>query len=124
MSNEGAQVDGAVTDSEKGQPLAGVVVKAQVDPSTDYNYMRSRSSTTDQNGHFVLKDVPPRKYKVTANLPKPETSGSAIKSEAVTVSLGDRDHRVMDFKLTLPKSEKALPHEVAESFCRGFTYHE
>lgn len=105
VSNDGAQVEGTVSDSDKAQPLAGVVVKAQVDPSTDYNYMRSRSATTDQNGHYVLKDVPPRKYKITAKLPKPAEGVPAVTSEAEAVTLGDREHRVMDFKLALPKSE-------------------
>jgi hypothetical protein len=105
VSNDGAQIVGTVTDSDKGQPLAGVVVKAQVDPSTDYNWMRSRSATTDQNGHYVLKDIPPYKYKVTAKMPKTTASLPAVKSEPVTVTLADHDHRVLDFKLSLPKSE-------------------
>jgi protocatechuate 3,4-dioxygenase beta subunit len=105
VSNDGAQIEGTVTDSDKGQPLAGVVVKAQVDPSTDYNWMRSRSATTDQNGHYVLKDIPPNKYKVTAKMPKPTAALPVVKSEPVTVTLADHDHRVMDLKLTLPKSE-------------------
>jgi hypothetical protein len=105
VSNDSAQIEGTVTDSDKGQPLTGVVVKAQVDPSTDYNRMRSRSATTDQNGHYVLNDIPPSKYKVAAKMPKPTAGLPAVKSEPVVVTLADHDHQVMDFKLTLPKSE-------------------
>ena len=105
VSNDGAQIEGTVTDSDKGQPLTGVVVRVQVDPSTDYNWMRSRSATTDQNGHYVLKDIPPYKYKVTAKMPKPTAALPTVKSEPATVTLADHDHRVLDFKLTVPKSE-------------------
>jgi hypothetical protein len=94
-----------VTDGDKGEPIAGVTVKAQVDPATDYNYMRSRSATTDQNGHYVIKEVPPHKYNVTAKMPKSAAGLPAVKSEAVVVTLSDRDHRVIDFKLKVPQSE-------------------
>ena len=105
VSNDGAQIEGTVTDSEKNELIAGVVVKAQVDPATDYNYMRSHTATTDQNGHYVLKDVPPGKFKVTAKMPKSAASAAGVKSGAVAVTLGERDHKVMDFRLTLPKAE-------------------
>lgn len=59
ISSAGAQVEGTVTDSDQNQPLAGVQVRARIDPVTDYNRYRSREAVTDQNGHFVLKDVPP-----------------------------------------------------------------
>jgi protocatechuate 3,4-dioxygenase beta subunit len=104
-SNNGAQIEGTVTDSDKHQPLAGVQIKAQVDPSTDYTYMRSRAATTDQNGHYVLKDVPPHKYKVTAKMPSAGAGVPAIKSDAVAVSVGGHEHRTLDFTLTMPKSE-------------------
>ena len=67
--------------------------------------MWSHSATTDQNGHYVLKDISPRKYKVMAKLPEAAVGTQAAKSEAVTVMLAEHDHHVMDFKLTLPKSE-------------------
>jgi protocatechuate 3,4-dioxygenase beta subunit len=105
VSNEGAQIEGTVTDSDKGEPIAGVTVKAQVDPATDYNYSRSRSATTDQNGHYVIKEVPPHKYNVTAKVPKPAAGLPTVKSEAVAVTLNDRDHRVIDFKLKTQQAE-------------------
>ena len=74
ISNDGGQIDGTVTDSDKNEPLAGVQVKARIDLPNDYNRFRSREASTDQNGHFVLKDVPPGKYKVSAKIP---SSGAA-----------------------------------------------
>ncbi len=105
ISNDGAQIEGTVTDSEKENPMAGVKVTARIDPATDYNYMRTWLATTDQNGRYVMKDIPPRKYKVTAKMPPAAAGLPDVKSEAVSVSLGERDHKVMDFKLTVPKSE-------------------
>ena len=105
VSSDGAQIEGNVTDSDKDQSLAGVQVKARVDPPSDYNYGRSRATTTDQHGHFVLKDLPPGKYSVTAKMPKSSAGAPAIKSDAVAVTVGEREHRALDFKLTVPKSE-------------------
>ena len=105
ISSDGAQIEGTVTDNDKNQPLAGVQVGARLDPVTDYNRYRSRESVTDQNGHFVLKDVPPGKYRVTAKLPSSGDDAPAIKSDPVAITVSEREHRILDFKLTLPKSE-------------------
>lgn len=105
VSSDGAQIEGTITDSDNNQPMAGVLVSARVDPETDFNRFRSRQSATDQNGHFVLKDVPPGKYKVSAKMSSSGTNAQAIKSEPVEVSVGERERRVLDIKLTVPKSE-------------------
>ena len=105
ISSDGAQLEGTVTDSDKGQPLTGVQVKAMVDPPNDYNYGRFRATTTDQNGHFVLKDIPPGKYKVSAKMPSAGGSAPAIKSDPVALILGEREHRALDIKLKIPESQ-------------------
>ena len=105
ISSDGAQIEGTVTDSDKNQPLAGVQVKARIDPPSEYNFGRFSETTTDQNGHYVLKDLPPGKYKVSAKMASTGPGSSAIKSDPVAVSVGDREHRTIDFKLTVPKSE-------------------
>ena len=68
VSNEGAQLEGTVTDSEKNQPLAAAQIRLRVDPQSEYNRGRSKQVNTDQNGHYLLKDLPPGKYKVTARI--------------------------------------------------------
>ena len=80
-------------------------MQARLNPVTDYNCYRSRESVTDQNGHFVLKDVPPGKYRVTAKLPSSGGDAPAIKSDPVAITVSEREHRILDFKLILPKSE-------------------
>jgi uncharacterized surface anchored protein len=105
VSKEGAQLEGMVTDSEKNQPLVGAQIKLRVDPESDYNRGRSKLVNTDQNGHYVIKDVPPGKYKVTARIPSPGEGAPAIKSDPVAVTLGEREHQTVDIKLTIPKSE-------------------
>ncbi|HEY4961156.1 MAG TPA: carboxypeptidase-like regulatory domain-containing protein, partial [Terriglobales bacterium] len=105
VSSESAQIEGTVTDGDQNQPLVGVQLRARPDPETDYNRFRSPQTTTDQNGHFVLKDIPPGKYKVTAKMPSSGNGAPAIKSDPVSVTLGEREHRALDFKLKVPKSE-------------------
>ena len=105
ISSAGAQVEGTVNDSDQNQPLTGVYIEATADPQTDYNRSRFCENVTDQNGHFVLKNVPPGKYKVSAKMPSAVSGAPAIKSDPVTVTLGEREHRALDFKLTIPKSE-------------------
>lgn len=105
VSNEGTQIEGTVTDSDQNQALAGVQLRVRVDPETDFNRLRSRQAATDQNGHFVLKDIPPGKYKVSAKMPSSDIGAPAIKSDPVAITLGEREHRALDIKLTIPKSD-------------------
>ncbi len=105
VTNEGAQLEGAVTDSEKNQPLVGAQVKLHVDPENEYNRGRAKQVNTDQNGRYVIKDVPPGKYKVTARIPSPDEGAPTIKSDPVPVTLGEREHRSVDIKLAVSKSE-------------------
>ncbi len=105
VSNDGAQVEGAVTESDENKPLVGAQVKVRVDPESEYNRSRSEQVNTDQNGHYVLKDLAPGKYKVTAKVPSSGADAPSIKSEPVTVTLGEREHRGLDIKITVPKSE-------------------
>lgn len=100
-----AQLEGTVTDNDQNQPLAGVQVRARSDPPSEYNRFPWHQASTDQNGHYVIKDVPPGKYKVTARIPSPGEGAPAIKSDPVAVTLGEREHRTVDIKLTVPKSE-------------------
>jgi hypothetical protein len=78
---------------------------ARADPPTQYNGFHLREASTDQNGHHILKDVPPGKFTVRAKIPSSGAGVPAVKSDPVAVTLGDREHRALDFKLTLPKSE-------------------
>jgi protocatechuate 3,4-dioxygenase beta subunit len=105
VSADGAQIEGTVTDSDKSQPLAGVQVKARVDPPSDYNFSRFRATTSDQNGHYVLKDVPPGKYKVTAKIASTGPGSTPVKSDPVAMSVGEREHRGLDIKLKVPESQ-------------------
>ena len=98
-----AQLEGTVTDNDQKQPLAGVQVRVRPDPPSEFNPWNQAS--TDQNGHYVIKDVPPGKYKVTARIPSPGEGAPAIKSDPVPVTLGEREHQTVDIKLAVPKSE-------------------
>jgi uncharacterized surface anchored protein len=60
---------------------------------------------SDQNGHYVIKDVPPGKYKVVAKIPASGGGAPPMKSDPVAVTLAEHEHRTVDIKLTVPKSE-------------------
>jgi len=105
ISSDSGQIEGTLSDSEQNQPLAGVQIKAKPEPATDFNYMRNKTVTSDQNGHYLLKDLPPGKYKVTAKMPKASAADAAVKPESAVITLGDKEHRSLDFKLAVPKAE-------------------
>ena len=105
ISGYSGQLEGTVTDNDQNQPLAGVQVRARPDPATEFNRFPWHQVSTDQNGHYVIKDVPPGKYKVVAKIPASGDAAPSIKSDPVPVTLGDREHRTVDIKLTVPKSE-------------------
>jgi len=104
-SADGAQIEGTVTDSDKNSPLSGVQLRASPEPESDFNHFRSRQSATDQNGHFELKDVPPGKYKVSVKKLSSGGGAPAVKPDPVAVSVGERERRVLDIQLKVPKSE-------------------
>ena len=81
VSIEEAQLEGTVTDSEKNQPLTAAQIRLRVDRENEYNRNRSNQASTDQNGHYVIKDVTPGKYKVTARIRSPREGAPAIKSD-------------------------------------------
>ena len=43
----------------KNQPLAAAELRLRVDPENEYNRNRSDQASTDQNGHYVIRDVAP-----------------------------------------------------------------
>ena len=90
-----AHLEGTVTDNDRNQPLAGVQVRARSDPPNEYNGFPWHQASTDQNGHYLIEDVPPGKYKVTARIPSPGEGAPAIKSDPVAVTLGERERRTV-----------------------------
>ncbi len=105
VSNDGAQIEGTVTDSDKNQPLVGARVKLAPDPMTDYNDMRQDATSTDQNGHYVLSNVPPGRYRVTARLAASGAEATPVRSEPVAVTVTPREHRAVDMKVTVPPAD-------------------
>jgi len=103
LSSSDAQLVGTVTDHDK--PAGGAEVLAKPDPETPYNVMRSKSATTDQNGHFVLNSLPPGKYRVIAKLASASPGAPASASEPEIVTLGEHDHQTLQLTLATPQSE-------------------
>jgi protocatechuate 3,4-dioxygenase beta subunit len=102
LSSATAQLDGAVTQDNK--PVVGAQIRVRPDPETPYNRLRGTGGETDQNGHFVVPDVPPGKYKVTAKLPSGTPEVPALTSDPQIITLGEHDHQTV--QLELPKPEQ------------------
>ncbi len=65
---DGVVIQGNLVDVDSGSPLAGRVVLQQIDPrkTGGYDYTNSAKAAVDQ-GHWVLKNVPPGWYRVIAS---------------------------------------------------------
>src|SRR5437870_13758241 len=63
VSTGTALLEGSVTEDDK--PAIGARIRLHPDPQTPYNRTRSRTVSTDQNGHFSLQ-IDPGKYIVVA----------------------------------------------------------
>lgn len=61
----GGQIDGVVQGPQQ-QPASGSMVTLIPDPHKPDRYDLNRVTTTDQNGRFTLKGVPPGEYKLFA----------------------------------------------------------
>ncbi len=103
LSSASAQLEGEVTSDDK--PVAGAEVRAKPDPETPYNRIRAGGTITDQNGHFILNNLAPGKYKITARMPSVSPAAPATTSEAKTVTLGEHDHQAVQLTLAAPQTE-------------------
>jgi protocatechuate 3,4-dioxygenase beta subunit len=92
-----------VTDHDK--LAGGAQVWAKPEPETPYNRMRLKTATTDQNGHFIFRTLPPGKYRVTAKLASSSPDAPATASEPKIVTLSEHDHQVLQLTLATPQSE-------------------
>jgi protocatechuate 3,4-dioxygenase beta subunit len=102
LSNDAAQLDGAVTQDSK--PVVGASIRVEPDPETPYNEHRTRHGSTDQNGQFSIQTIPPGKYKVIAKLPSESPETPALASEPQTITLGERDHQTL--RVELPEAKE------------------
>jgi protocatechuate 3,4-dioxygenase beta subunit len=64
ISPNGASLDGEIAKDQ--QPFQGATVALVPDPPRRGERRLFRTTTTDQNGHFVLQGLPPGDYKVFA----------------------------------------------------------
>jgi hypothetical protein len=96
VSNDGAQLDGLVTQDDK--PLIGARVRITPDPETPFNHLRLRSSRTDQGGRFSFTGVAPGRYHVIARASASDGDKPAA-SDPETVALSGRDHKTIPLKV-------------------------
>ena len=80
VSNEVAQLEGTVTDSEKNQPVTAVQIRLRGDPENEYSLSARIRQAPTRTAITSSKMSCPGKYKVTAKIPSPSEGAPAIKS--------------------------------------------
>jgi protocatechuate 3,4-dioxygenase beta subunit len=95
------QVDGAVFKGD--DPVPGATVRLLPEHASPYRYDLPQSTTTDQRGHFVIKNVVPGSYRALAVAGKPDDQDhDAPEDEAAagtSVVLGERESKTVQLKL-------------------------
>ena len=102
LSLSGAQLEGSVVEENK--PVVGAHVRISPDPQTPYNRLRWKTTTTDQNGHFVILGVAPGKYQVVARSPM-TPGGTPAHSDPQTVTVSEHGHEAVQLKIEPPPAE-------------------
>lgn len=89
MSSVSTQLEGSVTDHDKG--VVGARIRVVPEPQTPYNRSRLHTATTDQAGHFLIAGIAPGKYRVMAKSPvSPDKDLLTSKPQIVELSENDR----------------------------------
>ena len=102
VSSASAQLDGSVTDGDNA--VIGARVRITPDPETPYIRFRSRSTRTDQNGHYSITGLAPGKYRVIAKSPASEGSDS-LKSDPQSVTLSEHGHETVQLVIVKPHTD-------------------
>ena len=98
LSSVTSELSGTVT--EKDKPVPGAAVRIAPDPETATTRERIRNAKTDQSGRFVVADLVPGSYRVTARLPDSEDGNTrASDPQAVTVA----EHEKKTVSLAIPE---------------------
>lgn len=100
LASSSALLEGVVTLN--GVPAVAARVRATVLPETPYNRTRSRSTTTDQSGHFTFTAIAPGRYKVTAKFSALDNPKPAV-SDPQTIDISDNEHRQTEIKVAPPE---------------------
>jgi hypothetical protein len=90
--------------TEHDKPAIGAQLRLRPEPETPFNHQRARTTSTDQNGHFSISNVPPGKYLMTAKL-SPNGSVPVAASDPQPVTLREKDHQSLQLILQDPKSQ-------------------
>src|SRR6267142_1011010 len=89
------QQGSSVTEDDKS--AIGARIRLHPDPQTPYNRTRSRTVSTDQNGHFSLQ-IAPGKYQVVARS-RGMSGGAVASSDPRTISVSEHDRKTIQLTI-------------------------
>lgn len=108
LSPGAAQIEGVVLNGDT--PVLGAIVRLFSERSkqhqrTQFNIQgtETASQRTDQDGHFVIKDIAPGKYRVLAFANENDDEGSPP-SAGDSIDLAEKESKTLQFKL--PKKQE------------------
>jgi len=99
-----AQIEGVVL--RRDDPAPGSVVRLTPEHASAYRQDTSRTATTDQRGHFIIKDVVPGRYRATATIGQrdgDDDQETAADAQGEAIVLGERESKTVQLKLKTPE---------------------
>jgi len=102
LSKGGTQLEGSVKQDDK--PMVGVRVRITADPETPYTRLRSRSTSTDQSGHFSFIGIAPGQYRVIAKTTGP-VGANLSASDPQVINVSEHEHKTIELTVRPPQTQ-------------------
>jgi len=102
LSKGGAQLEGSVKQDDK--PMVGVRVRITPDPETPYNRLRSRSTSTDQGGHFSFIGIAPGHYRAIAKTTGPAGANRSASAPQI-INVSEHEHKTIELTVAPPQTQ-------------------
>jgi hypothetical protein len=97
------QLDGVVLKGD--EPAPGAIVKLLPEHASPYRQDLARIATTDQRGHFVIKNVVPGSYRALAVAPKgdgdDDEDSEDDASSGTSVAVAEKESKTVQLKLAV-----------------------
>lgn len=84
--------------------MVGVRVRITADPETPYTRLRSRSTSTDQSGHFSFIGIAPGQYRVIAKTTGP-VGANLSASDPQVINVSEHEHKTIELTVRPPQTQ-------------------